>query len=120
MPRSEVLDAVDDDTFLVVLTHVHYLTGEIYDLPSVTARAHARGAWVLWDLSHTVGAVPVDLRACRADFAVGCTYKYLNGGPGSPAFSDVRGDLQAGLQPVLAGWMGTRVPSISTTRTARE
>lgn len=110
VPRGDVLAAIDDTTFLVVLTHVHYRTAELYDMASVTAHAHAAGARVLWDLSHSVGALPVQLGACRADFAVGCTYKYLNGGPGAPAFLYVRHDLQEALRPALSGWMGHAVP----------
>lgn len=110
VPRDRVHDAIDADTFLVVLTHVHYRTAEMYDLAAMSARAHAMGAKILWDLSHSVGAVPVDLRAAEADFAIGCTYKYLNGGPGAPAFLYVRRELQEGLQPVLSGWLGDARP----------
>ena len=110
VPRDRVHDAIDADTFLVVLTHVHYRTAEMYDLAAMSARAHAMGARILWDLSHSVGAVPVDLRAAEADFAIGCTYKYLNGGPGAPAFLYVRRELQEGLQPVLSGWLGDARP----------
>lgn len=110
VPRTEVWDAIDADTFLVVLTHVHYKTAEMFDMGRYTARAHAMGARILWDLSHSVGAVPVDLAGHRVDFAVGCTYKYLNGGPGAPAFLYARRDLHDSLQPVLAGWMGHRAP----------
>lgn len=108
--RGDVLSAIDDQTFLVVLTHVHYRSAEMYDLAGVTEYVHARGARVLWDLSHSIGAVPLDLPASRADFAVGCSYKYLNGGPGAPAFLYVRHDLQGSLQPVLSGWLGDRAP----------
>ena len=110
VPRDRIHDAIDADTFLVVLTHVHYRTAEMYDLAAMSARAHAMGAKILWDLSHSVGAVPVDLRAAEADFAIGCTYKYLNGGPGAPAFLYVRRELQEGLQPVLSGWLGDARP----------
>ena len=110
VPREAVLEAIDDSTALVVLTHVHYKTAEMFDLAAVTARAHAHGAAMLWDLSHSVGAVPVELGACRADLAVGCTYKYLNGGPGAPAFLYVRPDLQARLGPGIAGWLGHAAP----------
>lgn len=108
--RERLGDAIDEQTFLVVLTHVHYRTAEMFDLPTVTARAHAVGARIVWDLSHSVGAVPIDLARARADFAVGCTYKYLNGGPGAPGFLYVRSDLQETLQPVLAGWLGDARP----------
>ncbi len=110
VPREQVLQAVDADTALLVLTHVHYKTAEMYDLAGVTAAAHAAGAAVLWDLSHSVGAVPLALGAARADLAVGCTYKYLNGGPGAPAFVYVREDLQAQLPAVIAGWLGHAAP----------
>ena len=110
VPRGDVLAAIDDQTALVVLTHVHYKTAETYDLAGVTAAAHERGAAVLWDLSHSVGALPVDLGSARADLAVGCTYKYLNGGPGAPAFLYVRPDLQARLEPAIAGWLGHEAP----------
>ena len=93
-----------------MLTHVHYKTADMYDLHSVTAQAHAVGAAVLWDLSHSVGAMPLALRQAGADLAVGCTYKYLNGGPGSPAFVYVREDLQAQLPAVIAGWLGHAAP----------
>ena len=110
VPRDRIHDAIDADTFLVVLTHVHYRTAEMYDLAAMSARAHAMGARILWDLSHSVGAVPLDLRAAEADFAIGCTYKYLNGGPGAPAFLYVRRELQESLQPVLSGWLGDARP----------
>lgn len=110
VPRDELVAAIDHDTFLVVLTHVHYRSAEMFDLVAITRRTHEAGAQMLWDLSHSVGAVPLDLAGARADFAVGCTYKYLNGGPGAPAFMYVRRDLQATLQPVLSGWLGHAQP----------
>ena len=110
LERDQLTQAIDHDTFLVVLTHVHYQTAEMFDLPAVTQLAHAAGAQILWDLSHSVGAVPVDLSTSRADFAIGCTYKYLNGGPGAPAFMYVRRDLQSGLMPVMSGWLGHAHP----------
>ncbi|MFM8845113.1 MAG: kynureninase [Gammaproteobacteria bacterium] len=110
LPREQIATAIDRDTFLVVLTHVHYQSAELFDMTALTARAHAEGARILWDLSHSVGALPVNLSAARADFAVGCTYKYLNGGPGAPAFMYVRRDLQGDLQPVLSGWLGHAKP----------
>lgn len=108
--RDRLTQAIDQHTFLVVLTHVHYQTAEMYDLQTVTRLAHAAGSQILWDLSHSVGAVPVDLSASRADYAIGCTYKYLNGGPGAPAFMYVRRDLQSGLMPVMSGWLGHAHP----------
>jgi kynureninase len=110
LPRAEIEAAIDRSTFLVVLTHVHYRSAEMFDLAAMTGRAHAVGARMLWDLSHSVGALPIELGAHRVDFAVGCTYKYLNGGPGAPAFLYVRRDLQDTLQPALAGWMGHGAP----------
>ena len=110
VPRAEVAHRIDDSTFLVVLTHVHYKSAELFDLAAVTRRAHACGAQMLWDLSHSVGALPVDLESAGADFAIGCTYKYLNGGPGSPAFLYVRDDLQDTIHPGLAAWMGHAAP----------
>jgi kynureninase len=108
--REKVAATIDAETFLVVLTHVHYRTAEMYDCAVMTARAHEMGARILWDLSHSIGAVPLDLVAANADFAVGCTYKYLNGGPGAPGFLYVRKDLQDSLQPVLSGWLGDAKP----------
>ena len=110
VPRERVHDAIDADTFLVVLTHVHYRTADMYDMAATTARAHAMGARMLWDLSHSIGAMPVDLRGTAADYAIGCTYKYLNGGPGAPAFLYVRRELQESLRPVLSGWLGDARP----------
>ena len=110
VPRAEVIECIDESTFLVVLTHVHYKTAELFDLPAITRRAHASGARILWDLSHSVGALELDLHASQADFAIGCTYKYLNGGPGAPAFLYVRRDLQNEVQPGLAAWMGHAAP----------
>jgi kynureninase len=110
VPRSEVAAQIDASTFLVVLTHVHYKTAELFDLSAITERAHAQGAHILWDLSHSVGALEVDLHSAAVDFAIGCTYKYLNGGPGSPAFLYVRSDLQEAIRPGLAAWMGHAAP----------
>jgi kynureninase len=109
-PRSELLSRIDESTFLVVFTHIHYKTAELLDLQAITRHAHAQGARILWDLSHSVGALAVDLGAARADFAVGCTYKYLNGGPGAPAFLYVRRDLQDTIRPGLTAWMGHVAP----------
>ncbi|MFD7412713.1 kynureninase [Kitasatospora purpeofusca] len=106
------LDAhLDGDVAAVVLSHVDYRTGELLDMPGITARVRAAGALMIWDVCHSVGALPVELGASGADFAVGCTYKYLNGGPGSPAFLYVaERHLAAGpLQP-LSGWFGHARP----------
>jgi kynureninase len=105
-----LLDAIDSDTALVTLSHVTFKSGYLYDAAQVTRRAHEAGALVLWDLSHSAGATPVALDEWEADFAVGCTYKYLNGGPGAPAFLYVRKELQeAALSPIW-GWFGQRSP----------
>ena len=98
--------AVDDDVALLSLTHVDFRTGAMFDLSGITAAAHERGALVQWDLCHSAGAVPVDLTAADADFAVGCTYKYLNGGPGSPAFTWINPRLQDEVRNPITGWMG--------------
>ena len=105
-PRGRVADAIDGDVAVVMLTHVHYTSAARWDMAALTARAHAAGALVLWDLSHSVGAIEVDLRGCGADLAVGCGYKYLNGGPGAPAFLYVAESLQPALRSPLSGWMG--------------
>jgi kynureninase len=110
VPREELSAAIDHETLLVVLTHVHYRTAEMYDLAAMTAHVHSVGARIVWDLSHSIGALPIDLGLSEGDFAVGCTYKYLNGGPGAPGFLYVRRDLQAALQPVLSGWLGDARP----------
>ena len=109
-PRDQLLEALDEDIALLLLTHVHYKTGALHDMAVLTRAAHYAGALVLWDLSHSVGALPVDLTACGADFAVGCGYKYLNGGPGAPAFAFVAERHQAALQQPLTGWMGHAAP----------
>jgi kynureninase len=110
VPRGNVLQAIDSSTALVVLTHVHYRTAEMFDLAGVTRHAHAAGAAMLWDLSHSVGAMPLALDAAGPEFAVGCTYKYLNGGPGAPAFLYIRHDMQERIGPAIAGWLGHAEP----------
>ena len=103
---EDVAEAVSERTALVVLSHIDYRSGAVADRPAITAAAHAAGALILWDLCHSVGAVPLELDRCGVDFAVGCTYKYLNGGPGSPAFAYVRSDLQGSAEQPIWGWMG--------------
>lgn len=110
VPRDRINDAIDDRTALVLLTHVHYKTAARFDMAEWTARAHAAGALILWDLSHSAGAVPVELNRCEADLAVGCGYKYLNGGPGAPAYLYVASRLQERTTSPLSGWMGHAAP----------
>jgi len=105
-----LLEAIDERTALVTLSHVTFKSGYLYDAVEVTERAHQAGALVLWDLSHSVGAVPIELDRWGVDLAVGCTYKYLNGGPGSPAFLYVRQDLQEQALSPIWGWLGQRAP----------
>ncbi len=105
-----MLAAIDENTALVTLSHVVYKSGYLYDMQAITEKAHQAGALVLWDLSHSVGAVPIELDAASADFAVGCTYKYLNGGPGSPAFLYVNKKLQAQASSPIWGWWGQSAP----------
>lgn len=102
--------ALDRETALVSLTHVAFKSAFMYDMARVTEQAHQAGALTLWDLSHSVGAVPVDLNGSNADLAVGCTYKYLNGGPGAPAFLYVRRDLQTQLSQPMWGWFAAKNP----------
>jgi kynureninase len=108
--RGDLAAALGDDTALLLLTHVHYKTGERFAMAEWTAQAQAAGALVLWDLSHSAGAVAVDLNGANADLAVGCGYKYLNGGPGAPAFLFVAERWQAALANPLSGWMGHAAP----------
>jgi len=109
-PVEELVAAIDEDTALVALSHTVFKSGYTYDMADLTAAAHRAGALALWDLSHSAGSVVVDLNGASADLAVGCTYKYLNGGPGGPAFLYVRGDLQDALANPINGWIGRRDP----------
>lgn len=101
---------IDENTALVTLSHVVFKSGYLYDMVAVTEQANKKGALVLWDLSHSVGAIPVELDKCGVDFTIGCTYKYLNGGPGAPAFLYVRKDLQNQALSPIWGWFGQKSP----------
>ena len=107
---EELPGALREDVAVLMLTHVNYQTGYLYDMDSVTRMAHQTGALTVWDLAHSAGAVPVDLNGADADYAVGCTYKYLNGGPGSPAFLWVNARLQNAFWQPLSGWWGHARP----------
>lgn len=102
--------ALDEDVAVVLLSHVNYRSGQMHDMTAVTRQAHERGALVIWDLAHAAGAVPVDLNGADADYAVGCTYKYLNGGPGSPAFIWVAPRHIPDFWQPLSGWWGHQRP----------
>jgi len=110
-PNLDALaEAINADTALVTFSHVLFKSGYLYDMQQITAKAHRTGALVLWDLSHSVGATPIALDDCNADFAVGCTYKYLNGGPGAPAFLYVNKAIQEKMSSPIWGWWGQMQP----------
>ena len=106
----DLYSAINEDTALVSLSHVAFKSGFLYDAAAVTEKAHQAGALILWDLSHSAGAVPIELDRWGVDLAVGCTYKYLNGGPGAPAFLYVRGELQDQMTSPIWAWFGQRSP----------
>lgn len=108
--KDGILDAIGPDVAVVALTHAHYKTAHLLDMAGITAAAHAAGALTVWDLCHSAGAVPVDLNGAGADFAVGCSYKYLNGGPGSPAFIFAARRHQASMRQPLSGWWSHAAP----------
>ncbi|MEL6967137.1 MAG: kynureninase [Pseudomonadota bacterium] len=105
-----IAEALDETVAVLLLTHVDYRTGRMHDMAALTEKAHAHGIPVIWDLAHSAGAVPVDFAASGAEFAIGCTYKYLNAGPGAPAFIAVRPDIADTIEPALAGWLGHAAP----------
>lgn len=107
---EDVASAIDSTTAVLMLTEVDYRTGRKHDMKDLTARAHAAGALTVWDLAHSAGALPVYLSECKADFAVGCTYKYLNSGPGGPAFIYVAPRHHTAARPALSGWLGHADP----------
>ncbi len=108
--EEKLIDAIDENTAVVMATQVNYRTGRRHDMQAITRRAHERGALMLWDLAHSAGAMPIELDAVGADFAVGCGYKYLNGGPGAPAFLYVAERHLESVRPPLSGWLGHEAP----------
>ncbi|NNJ68820.1 MAG: kynureninase [Boseongicola sp.] len=107
---EDVADHIDDSVACLMLTEVDYRTGRRHDMPALTAKAHDVGALAIWDLAHSAGAFPVDVTGGKADFAVGCTYKYLNSGPGGPAFIYVAPEITEDVRPALSGWLGHEAP----------
>ena len=110
MAPEEVADNITDEVAVLMITEVDYRTGRLHDMAHLTRKAHAAGAVTVWDLAHTAGATAVDVAGAQADFAVGCTYKYLNGGPGAPAFIYVAPRHADSALPALSGWLGHDAP----------
>jgi len=110
VPEKQLLNKLDDSVSALLLTEVNYKTGEIADMAGITKKAHEKGILVIWDLSHSTGSIPVNLNDCSVDFAVGCGYKFLNGGPGAPAYLFVAKRHQEKIKPILSGWMGHEDP----------
>jgi len=107
---KDLISSINPEVGVVMLTQVDYRTGRLHDMGKITDLAHKNGSVVLWDLAHSVGALPINLKDCYCDFAVGCTYKFLNGGPGAPAFIYIRPDLIKNCFPILRGWLGHKAP----------
>lgn len=107
---ENVEQSITEDVAAVMITQVDYRTGRLHDMKSITDATHAAGAVMIWDLAHSAGAIPLDVAASNCEFAVGCTYKYLNGGPGAPAFIYARPDIVGIIEPALAGWLGHEAP----------
>ena len=107
---TDIPSALTEDVAVLLLTHTNYKSGRLHDMAALTKAAQAKGILVIWDLSHSAGAMPVDLNGCNVDFAVGCGYKYMNGGPGAPAFVFVAERHQNQVFPALSGWMGHANP----------
>ena len=108
--KENIISSLNENVNVVLLTHVNYRTGEMFDIEKVTKKVHENGSTMIWDLAHSAGAVPLDLKVINCEFAVGCTYKFLNGGPGAPAFIYVRPDLIKKCYPILRGWLGHKAP----------
>ncbi len=107
---EDVAAHITEEIAVLMLTEVGYQTGLLHDMKALTELAHAKGVVTVWDLAHSAGAIPVDLSGCKADFAIGCTYKYLNGGPGAPGFIYVAPHLRDRVRPALSGWLGHEAP----------
>lgn len=107
---NDIEKAIDENTAVITLSHAAFKSAFLYDMKEITKIAHEKGAYAVWDLSHSVGAVDIELNKANADLAIGCTYKYLNGGPGAPAFIYIREDLQQKLSSPIWGWFGDKSP----------